>query len=500
MNGETGGGTSSRPADSSAIGRRVFANFSFLLLAQAVAALAGLVSTAWLARALGAEAYGILGFGTAILGYFGLIVVAGTDVYCMREIAQKPADRTAVLHRVLGLRTTLLLAALLLFLFSVRAMGFDDRTRFVLWIQGFGLIATAFTLDFVFQGVQRMGPVAVRQAMASLLVLAGVVLLVRNAGDLYVAAGIPVAALTLAALWLALRAHRHVAPIALTFDAAQWRPIVVAALPILIAQGVNAIYTQMDIVMLGLMTGPKETGVYVGMSRLYQMAVLVGGLLGTVFSPVLAAAWNDPAAMRARYRDFLAVCIFAGAPVAAVGMVWPGDIIAIVFGAEFLPGREALVLLMATALLTYATFPVAAALVAWHDQMAQMLVMATGGAVNIGLNLLLIPRYGIEGAAAATLASQAFLLVALCARLRRRFGLWEFGPAAGLAIVAVGIFAAVAALIAAGISVPGPSWLAFLVLAAAGTALYVAVAASLGLVKPGRVLRLVRGMRNDNPL
>jgi O-antigen/teichoic acid export membrane protein len=496
MTGEAGGATSSQAADDGPVGRRVFTNFSFLFAAQAVAALAGLVSTAWLARALGAEAYGILGFGTAILAYFGLAVLVGTDVYGMREIAQNAGAAAAVVRRVLGLRTTSLAIALLAYLFTVRALGFDDRMRLVLWIQGFGLIVTAFTLDFVFQGVQRMGPVAARQAMASLLSLGGVLLLIRDPGDVYLAAGIPVAAIGLSAVWLAVRMHRRLTPVALSFDAAAWRPILVAVFPIVIAQGVNAIYTQMDILMLGLMAGGTETGVYVGMTRLYAMAILVGGLLATAFSPALAGAWPDSAAMRARYREFLTVCIFVGAPISAVAILWSGDIVAIVFGTEFLVGRDSLVLLMVTALLSYATFPVAAALVVWHDQMAQMQLMAAGGGLNILLNFLLIPRYGIEGAAAATLVSQAFLLAALVARLRTRFRLWELATPAKLVLVALVVFGALALSLAAGIVVPGPAWLVFAVHAGAGCVLYLAVAAATGLVRPDRLVRLVRGTRD----
>ena len=45
---------------------RVLRNASLLGVAQAVSMATGFVSTAWLARMLGPEAYGILGFGTAL--------------------------------------------------------------------------------------------------------------------------------------------------------------------------------------------------------------------------------------------------------------------------------------------------------------------------------------------------------------------------------------------------------------------------------------------------
>ena len=60
---------------------RVLRNASLLGVAQAISMATGFVSTAWLARMLGPEAYGILGFGTAFVSYFALSVVFGTDLY-----------------------------------------------------------------------------------------------------------------------------------------------------------------------------------------------------------------------------------------------------------------------------------------------------------------------------------------------------------------------------------------------------------------------------------
>ncbi len=497
MTGQSGGRPEAPAAVSGPIGRRLFANFSYLFLAQAVSALAGLVSTAWLARALGTEAYGVLGFGTAVVAYFTLLVAAGTDVYGMREIAQNPDSSRTILQRILGLRVVLLAIALPAYLVAVQVVAVDDRTVVVLWIQGIGLIAAAFSFDFVFQGVQRMGPVGVRQAMAALLSLAGVLFLIRSPADVYIAAAIPVTAIALSAIWLAQRMHRHLVPVGFSFEVSHWKAILAVSLPILVSQGVNAVYNQMDILMLGLMTDPGRTGLYVGMSRLYAMAVMLGGLFGTVFSPALAGAWPENPVMRMRYREFLIACAFVGAPVSAVAMLWPEDIITIVFGAAFLDGQNALILLMAAAFLTYLTYPAAAALIVWHDQTVVVALMAAGGAINIGLNLVLIPIFGIEGAAAATVAAQAFLLGAFFLRVRLRFGFWEISTAMKLALAAACSFAPIATLPIAGIAIPGSFWLAFVVHAGVAGVLYVAIATAFRLVKPAQYLRHFRGPRDE---
>ena len=87
---------------------RVLRNASLLGVAQAVSMAAGFVLTAWPARMLGPKAYVTIGFGTALVSYFALAVVFGTDLYGTREIASAPDRTRALLSRTLGVRLILL--------------------------------------------------------------------------------------------------------------------------------------------------------------------------------------------------------------------------------------------------------------------------------------------------------------------------------------------------------------------------------------------------------
>jgi uncharacterized protein involved in cysteine biosynthesis len=93
------------------------------------------------------------------------------------------------------------------------------------------------------------------------------------------------------------------------------------------------------------------------------------------------------------------------------------------------------------------------------------------------------------GAAAATLAAQAVIFIGLIGRLWRRFGLF---PLAG-SIKLIG--AAAAAFLAArmaSVLMPGmPRWIDFLVEAALGCMLYVALALVFRLVEPAKLGRIM---------
>ena len=138
----------------------------------------------------GPEAYGILGFGTAFVSYFALAVVFGTDLYGTREIASSPEKMPALLSRIMGARLILLLLVGVIYIGVISGIDRPRDVIIVMFIQILGLLSAAMTVDFLFQGVQRMGPVAIRQGAAALAGMIAVLIVVRDPGDVFAAAAI----------------------------------------------------------------------------------------------------------------------------------------------------------------------------------------------------------------------------------------------------------------------------------------------------------------------
>ncbi|MBK20404.1 MAG: hypothetical protein CMM52_16360 [Rhodospirillaceae bacterium] len=453
---------------------RIFDNISALAVAQIVTAVAGFVSTAWVARSLGPEGYGIIGFGTAFVSYFALFIVLGTDYYGNREIAQNPDRAGELASRIIGLRFVLGVVSLSAYFLLIYLIDRSQSVKIVMAIQAIGPVFTVIAIDFIFEGRQRMRAVALRVAGSSLLSMVCLLALVHDPDDLFVAAAIPVLATALGTLWLAGLAHRQIVPIRLTFKPKILTTLFRDCLPIAVSGMMIALFLNIDIVMLGFMRSEAETGLYTGMVRLYMLTFALGNLVMTAFRPALAAAFPEPASMAKQYAANVTMIALCGFPIIAAVIAFPTEIITLVFGARFTGGAEALVILQAAALFGYAGIAATAALVAWHDQIAQMWFHAIAAAVNIALNIYLIPRYGIEGAAWATLLAQLVLLTCFAARLQVNFtiGAWRslaiLIPCAALAFWLAREFAA---FISA-----WPEILVLFVSLAVGSAIYIALA------------------------
>lgn len=474
--------------------RRIFRNFLNLGAAQAVAMASGFVTTVILGRALGPENFGILGFGVALLSFFGLAVVAGTDTYATREIARDHAGGVSLARRVLGLRAALVIAALAVLGVVVAWMDQPAPVKAVVLIQGIGVVSLGLLLDFYYQGVERMGIIAVRQSGAAALSLCAVLVLVRGPDDLYVAAAVPVCATLVAALAMMARfAGEHACfPIAPRPD--RWGALLRGAAPFAVTGLMITAYTFVDIVMLGFMRTPQELGWYAAAARVMALGLVLGNLMGAAFLPSLAAARGGAHQVGAA-RNLARAALFVGMPVAAFGMGFSGEILEFLFGAPFRGGTAAMVVLMAAIGVAHVQIVFGTPLIGWNAEKTYTVAVTLAAGVNVVLNLLLIPAFGIVGAASATFASGVVAVVVLAHRfhgMARTLHLGLLGRAALAAAVALGV-AIAAARGLHHVWADVPNVVVLVGAAAVFSAAYLGTAVVFGAGRPSELFGLMRG-------
>lgn len=429
--GEEAAPTMQRPS------KRLFRNTLGLAGAQAVAMAAGLISAVVVSRALGPDLYGALGFGTALLSYFALAVILGTDEFGMRQVAraQDPAHGRGLVATIVGLRMTLAAMAVAAVAAVALLAAPSKAAANVLMIQAAGLVFSALMVDFYFQGVQRMGVMALRQAGAAAVSAVAVLLLIREPADVYLAAAIPVFAVGASVLAVAVLFGVESKRLPVRFRPADWPPVLRGALPFAFATFMAAIYSNLDMVMLGFMRPGAEVGWYNAAARLAVLAMVAGNLVRSAFFPALAEVAGD-GAKRTGYGDtYGAVLAFLGAPIAVFGILFAAPLLALLFGPAYGPAKIALAILMASCGVHYWALTYTTAALAWDREKTLAKAVAASAAVNVALNFALIPRFGIEGAAAATLISQALVGVVMMTTYRRMVASLN-GPAILKAIAA----------------------------------------------------------------
>lgn len=395
----------------------------------------GYGSSVLLARVLGAADFGAYRYAIGWANLLTVLACLRADVLVVREVAAAP-DRPAApllafarnLTFVTATATALIAGGLVALVEPLRPRSLEVP---VFWLALGVLLATA--LATVYRGaleargavVRAQWPdVVLRQggllfALGAALLL-GVPLTAKSAMALHVVAGF--AALGgLALMWRRVRVGEPARPDASPPRLSEW---LVAAAPMTMAALLSAVNTQADLILLGILASKEEVGQYAVAVRLASLVSYVLLAANIPLRPVIARLWRE-GKTEALQATVSKVCarVLAVSGAIALALVALGPLLLGVFGPEYVVAVDALRVLAAAQLLSAAAGPVGVVLMMTGHERATFFGLASGAVTNVALNALLIPSFGILGAAMATASGVLVWNTILLVALRRRTGL-----------------------------------------------------------------------------
>ena len=382
---------------------------SFLTLAAGewVARLMGIAIQIWLARQLTPGPYGVITFGIALIGWFGLVVDSGTEQLNIREISKNPERFRELADRVLGLRIALSIGAgavlaLFTYEFSRSASARDVLPRFALVLP-----ALAINLRWMVLGIGKARAIAYGNVASRIVFLAVIVVLVTSPGDATV---VPIlealseATYAGVVIFFASKAYGYVRP---KIDLAAWRATLIEGFPLLIYGACRATILTVDVVMIALILGHPQAGLYgvalkpasffLGAIGLFSVALLAG--YSAAPDGETASLFRRSVLLGSASMTLVAVALTAGAPL--VGLV---------FGHSYKGAATATAVLAWTLPLAGLSVPYGTALVARHRQDVLMHNNILGTIFYVGVNAIVITWVGINAAAGVRVATYAIML------------------------------------------------------------------------------------------
>lgn len=389
----------------------VFRTTAWLGSDQAVQALVALAVGVIVTRELGPSRLGDLSFALAITAILTPFVVSYRQVM-VRDLVREPHERAAILGSgaVLGLAGAAI-GALAGITFAFAAGG-NDVQRGVVAVSVAGLFGVAISsCESALQTDQRGRELAlVRTGSAIIGAASKVGLVVAGLGALgfatassaqsFVGAG--------AAVVVVRRASRSRER--WTVDRARLGRLCHDSWPFAVSAVAIAVYMTIDQVMLGLQTTAEEVGLYAAAVRLSEATLLLPMVVIASVSPLLAQLHRDDpsrylAATVRLVRTFTAVSVV----IAVVGGSLAGIAISVLLGDAFTESRSVLMMLLVANVFVFQTVATSAWIVNEGLQRAYMVRTLSGAALNVLLNLYMIPRYGGDGAAVSTLVAYAYV-------------------------------------------------------------------------------------------
>lgn len=214
----------------------------------------------------------------------------------------------------------------------------------------------------------------------------------------------------------------------LKISPAYTREMAAYTLPLTLGNLAVWILSLSDRYILNLFRGPQEVGIYsVSYQISEQSIMLFASLFSFAFSPLSVMVWEKEGLEKTQRfmtqgtRYFLLLCL----PVTAGMAVLSRPILELLSTPQYFEGTRIFPLVVAAAFLEGLVQRYGAGLSFYKKTRLQMWAWLLAGAANVGLNLLLVPRYGYIAAAVTTLLSYG-LLLALTVSFSRRYFIWNF--------------------------------------------------------------------------
>lgn len=396
-------------------------SFAALASGEAGARLIAFCMTIIVARSLGVERYGAIGFATAVILYLSRVADFGYDLALGVREASRRGDTvlrevTGVLAARIGIGAAVAIAGVAI---ATLVMPAPDGTVLALYM-GTLLVAGAST-RWVHIGRGRAGRVAVARLVGELAVLGIVFLVVHAARDVVrvplaqIAGDALAAALLLAWLWrdgfrpvslAGLRTFRTLAPSGARLVASSLLGL--------------TIYNS-DLVTLRFFRDSAAVGYYAVAYTLVSFCLNMGVAFAVSVLQVLASPAREPRERAAEYHGALAQSFAVTVPLAAGTAILGTAVIAMVFGAGYTASGPMLRALVWSVPVSVLGEIAIVATIAGHLESLVVRLTATGAVLALVLNLILIPPFGWGGAVAATLMAECVRL-ALALQSARRAG------------------------------------------------------------------------------
>lgn len=360
-----------------------------------------------LARVLGADGVGTYSYNYSIVSYFVLFATLGTNTFAQREIAYHQDDReevSRVFFETLFLRGICVSLSLLTF-FTITQFAGQNKTY--LYILSLNIINVFLDISWLYTGLEKFTRLAFRCVVTKILYLISIYIFITSSSHLgrYFLIEVLFTTIQSALLWFGLRQHiekvdrikpfRHIKQAFMLF------------IPSLAIQ----LYTVLDKTMLGLFsTGTyAENGYYEQAQGIVKACLILITSMVTVLSPKVSYAFSkgrkDEMASfmygTYRYTWFIAmgliVVMLCACPI----------IIPLYLGAEF--SKTSFLIMLSSPLFIIIGLSNVTGLqyfIPCNHVKSQIVSLLSGSAVNICLNLILIPRWQSAGAIIASVIAE----------------------------------------------------------------------------------------------
>ena len=182
------------------------------------------------------------------------------------------------------------------------------------------------------------------------------------------------------------------------------------------------------IFLIGYFLSPQDVGIYQSASQISTLPVIILVAFNAIFTPMIHKLNQE--SQKPRLNELFKIStkwgLYVSLPLLMTVMIMPGQLLDVLYGQAYLNGTWPLVILILAQTINTSTGAVGFLLVMNGHQNRWLFLTGISFIIGLGLNIWLIPMWGIVGAAIANGCSVAFLYLSALLHVRSSLGMWPY--------------------------------------------------------------------------
>jgi len=396
--------------------QRYFRNAGWMFLAKVFILVVAFFVNAYMARYLGPANFGLLNYVFSFVGIFGFLASLGIENIANREIIKDHSKKNLIIGTSFYLKFLgSLFAIITIFVFA------QLSTRDTILLD----LITMYSLTFVFSSFGIIDIYFQSQVLAKfsaiVTIIVGIISAILKIIAIYFGFGI----IWLTAIYVLESILTSLGLIFFfiynghsikewIFDKKTAIIILKDSWPLMLSSVAWSIYMKIDQVMIKNMIGNEQNGIYAVAAKLSEFWYFIPSTISaSVFPAIINAKKTSREIYEKRLSKLYSLMFYLSLVIAIFTAVFAHLIIYILFGSAYLGA------VMTLRIYIWAGIAVSVGSTLWYYLIAENLTRinaiatAIGAAINVIINLFLIPKYGINGAAFASFVSYTSVTFAI---------------------------------------------------------------------------------------
>lgn len=387
----------------------IFKNSFWLIFDQILRVLLAIIIGSWTARYLGKSDFGQLSFALAFLTLFQIITGLGADSIIIRELIHKKDEADKILGTIFYLRLFTGIINWLISIFVVIIIyGLIDNTYILVAIAGVSLIFQSFTtIELWFQSNNKSFNIVIPKLISSVIINSLKVYFIINKISIYYFAALFSLDFLLSGLFLVYSYSKFSLGKRWVYDLKVSKSIFKDSWPFLVSSASIFLYTRIDSFIIKKYLGSSALGLYTAAVTISAILPILPMLFFNVLNPIIAKKKIENEDMYQLYlKKAFQFFSYGGIFLSLIIFVLAGFIINILYGHEYLEATNILRVHVFTNVFIFSGIAQNFWIINENKGKINLYKTFAGVFFSFILNILLIPKFGVLGAALSSVLVQ----------------------------------------------------------------------------------------------